>query len=64
LLAAITKSISGVGVNIQSANVRSIPDKKALNSFEVMVGSANDLNRLLRAIGKVSGVIRVNRARG
>jgi GTP pyrophosphokinase len=64
LLAAITKSISSVGVNIQSANVRSIPDKKALNSFEVMVGSANDLNRLLRAIGKVSGVIRVSRARG
>jgi GTP diphosphokinase / guanosine-3',5'-bis(diphosphate) 3'-diphosphatase len=64
LLAAITKSISSVGVNIQSANVRSMADKKAINSFEVMVGSANDLNKLLRAIGKVSGVIRVSRARG
>jgi len=64
LLASITKSISSAGVNIRSANVRSIPDKQALNSFEVMVGTADQLNRIIRAVGKVRGVIRVGRARG
>jgi guanosine-3',5'-bis(diphosphate) 3'-pyrophosphohydrolase len=64
LLAAITKSISSAGVNIRSANVRSIPNKQALNSFEVMVSTAAELNRLIRAIGKVRGVMRVGRARG
>ncbi|OFV87346.1 MAG: GTP pyrophosphokinase, partial [Acidobacteria bacterium RBG_16_68_9] len=59
LLAAITKSISSVGVNIRSANVRSTPDKQALNSFEVVVGTVDQLNRIIRAVGKVRGVIRV-----
>ncbi len=64
MLAAITKSISSAGVNISRAQVRSTPHKQALNSFEVMVSTADQLNRVIRAIGKLRGVMRVGRARG
>ncbi|HUI27165.1 MAG TPA: bifunctional (p)ppGpp synthetase/guanosine-3',5'-bis(diphosphate) 3'-pyrophosphohydrolase [Candidatus Kryptonia bacterium] len=64
LLAAMSKAISGAGVNISRAQVKSIPDKRAVNTFEVMVGDANQLNRVMRALGKVRGVTRVARARG
>jgi guanosine-3',5'-bis(diphosphate) 3'-pyrophosphohydrolase len=63
MLAAITKSISTAGVNISRAQVQSTPDKQALNRFEVMVGTADQLNRVIRAIGKLRGVIRVSRPR-
>ena len=64
LLAAISKAISSVGVNITRAQVRSVEDKKAVNTFEVMVSSADQLNRVIRALGKVRGVMKVARARG
>ena len=63
MLASITKSISAVGVNITRAQVQSTPDKQALNSFEIMVGTADQLNKVIRAIGKLRGVIRVSRPR-
>jgi GTP pyrophosphokinase len=63
MLAAITRSISSAGVNISRAQVHSTPDKQAVNSFEVMVGTADQLNRVIRAIGRLRGVIRVSRPR-
>jgi len=63
MLAAITRSISSAGVNISRAQVQSTPDKQAVNSFEVMVGTADQLNRVIRAIGRLRGVIRVSRPR-
>ncbi len=64
LLAAMSKAISSAGVNISRAQVRSVPDKKAVNTFEVVVSSADQLNRVIRSIGKVRGVMKVARARG
>jgi guanosine-3',5'-bis(diphosphate) 3'-pyrophosphohydrolase len=64
LLAAMSKAISGAGVNISRAHVKSVPDKRAVNMFEVMVGDATQLNRVMRALSKVRGVTRVARARG
>jgi guanosine-3',5'-bis(diphosphate) 3'-pyrophosphohydrolase len=64
LLAAMSKAISSAGVNISRAHVRSVPDKKAVNTFEVVVSSADQLNRVIRSIGKVRGVMKVARARG
>ena len=64
LLAAMSKAISAAGVNISRAHVRSVPDKKAVNTFEVLVSSADQLNRVIRSIGKVRGVMKVGRARG
>lgn len=64
LLAAISKAISSTGVNISGAQIRSVPEKKALNTFDVVVNSVDQLNRVIRAIGKVRGVMKVARARG
>jgi guanosine-3',5'-bis(diphosphate) 3'-pyrophosphohydrolase len=64
LLAAISKAISAAGVNISGAQVRSVPDKKAVNTFEVVVSSVDQLNRVIRSLGKVRGVMKVARARG
>ncbi len=64
LLANMSKAISSAGVNISRAQVHSVPDKKAVNTFEVVVSSVDQLNRVIRSIGKVRGVIKVARARG
>jgi len=64
LLANMSKAISNAGVNITRADVQSVPDKKAVNRFEVVVNHVDQLNRVMRAIGKVRGVMKVARARG
>jgi len=61
LLAAMSKAISAVGINITSADVRTLSDKRALNVFEVMVASAEDLQRVMRNLGRVRGVVKVAR---
>ena len=63
LLAAMSKAISSASVNITRAQVRTLPDKKALNTFEVMVDSVAALNRVIRGLGKVKGVVKVSRVR-
>jgi GTP diphosphokinase / guanosine-3',5'-bis(diphosphate) 3'-diphosphatase len=63
LLAAMSKAISSNGVNISRAEVRTGIDKKAVNVFEVMVDSVDALNRVMRGLGKVKGVMRVQRVR-
>ncbi len=63
LLAAMSKVISSSGVNITRAEVRTIGDKKALNTFEVMVERAEVLQRILRGLSRVKGVVRVSRMR-
>ncbi len=64
LLAALSKAITSAGANISKAQVRTLTDKKALNTFEVMVDSLDALNRVIRGLGKVRGVMRVQRVRG
>jgi GTP pyrophosphokinase len=64
LLANMSKAISSAGVNISRAQVRSVPDKKAVNSFEVVVSHVDQLNRVMRSLGKVRGVMKVGRAKG
>ena len=64
LLANMSKAISSAGVNISRAQVHSVPDKKAVNTFEVVVSSVDQLNRVIRSLGKVRGVMKVARARG
>ncbi len=63
LLAAMSRAIASAGVNITSAQVRTAPDKRALNTFEVMVDSVDALNRVMRGLGKVKGVMKVSRVR-
>jgi GTP diphosphokinase / guanosine-3',5'-bis(diphosphate) 3'-diphosphatase len=63
MLAAITNSIGTLGVNIRSAEIRSNPQRQGVDTFEVMVSTADQLNKVMHAIANVRGVIRVNRAR-
>ena len=62
-LAAITKAIAQTGINIAKAEVRGIPDRKALHAFELMVANVDDLSRLMRSLTRVRGVMRVERLR-
>ena len=62
-MAAMSKATSSVEVNIKSANVRTLSDNRALNLFEVMVSSAQDLKRVVNNLGRVRGVVKVSRVR-
>ena len=57
----MSKAISAVGINITSADVRTLPDKRARDVFEVMVASAEDLERVMRNLERVRGVVKVAR---
>lgn len=63
LLAALSKAISETGVNIANADVRTLPDKRAVNVFEVMVSSAEALDQVIRNLSRVRGVVKVARVR-
>jgi GTP pyrophosphokinase len=61
MLASISKVISSSGVNIARAEVRTDGQEQAVSSFQLMVTSADVLNGVMRAIGKLRGVLRVSR---
>jgi len=64
LLAAISAAITSAEVNIARAQVRTFPDQKALNTFEVMITNSEQLKRVLRNISRVKGVNKATRAKG
>jgi GTP diphosphokinase / guanosine-3',5'-bis(diphosphate) 3'-diphosphatase len=64
LLAAISAAITGADINIARAQVRTFPDQKALNTFEVMITDSKQLKRVLASIAKVKGVYKATRAKG
>ena len=57
----MSKAISTVGLNISNANVRTLSDKRALNVFEILIPSADDLQRVMRNLERVRGVVKVSR---
>ncbi|MBM4321628.1 MAG: bifunctional (p)ppGpp synthetase/guanosine-3',5'-bis(diphosphate) 3'-pyrophosphohydrolase, partial [Deltaproteobacteria bacterium] len=61
MLAELSKCFADSGVNISRANCRVLENKKAINSFEVMVKDRQQLMRVIRSIEKVEGVISVER---
>jgi len=63
LLAAMSKAISSAGINIARAHVHAMGDHKAQNTFELMVTNAEELNRVMRNLGRVRGVMKVARVR-
>ncbi len=64
LLAAISAAITSSNVNIARAQVRTFPNQRALNSFEVMISNSDQLKRVLHNISKVKGVYKATRAKG
>lgn len=64
LLAAISAAITSADVNITRAQVRTFPDQKALNTFEVMLTNSDQLKHVLSNISKVKGVYNAARVKG
>ncbi|WP_321370740.1 bifunctional (p)ppGpp synthetase/guanosine-3',5'-bis(diphosphate) 3'-pyrophosphohydrolase [uncultured Desulfuromusa sp.] len=63
MLVGISGAIADADANIFSASVHSRGDKKGSNLFEIDVENLEHLNRVIREIKKVKGVIRVERIR-
>jgi len=63
LLAEITKSISAAGVNIGAARVATHPDRTATQNFDLWITDVRVLNKLMKEIERVKGVLSVERIR-
>jgi GTP pyrophosphokinase len=63
VLAHITKSISSAGVNIGAARVSTSDDKTAVHEFDLWVADLRSLTSVMKEIGKVRGVLTVERVR-
>ncbi len=63
LLATVTKTISAAGINIGAARVVTTQDQMAEQNFDVWVTDAEALNAVMREIGKIRGVVSVERMR-
>ncbi|MEA3545045.1 MAG: bifunctional (p)ppGpp synthetase/guanosine-3',5'-bis(diphosphate) 3'-pyrophosphohydrolase [Thermodesulfobacteriota bacterium] len=63
MLVGISGAIAEADANIVSASVHARGDKKGTNLFEIDVENLEHLNRVIREIKKVKGVLRVERIR-
>ena len=63
ILATVTKSISSAGINIDAARVATTQEGKAISSFDVWVADVRTLNAVMKEIGRVKGVLTVERVR-
>ena len=63
MLVGISGAISAADANIVSATVHARGDRKGTNLFEIDVENLEHLNRVLREIKKVKGVLQVERIR-
>ena len=63
ILAAVTKSISSAGLNIEEARVNTTPDQKAVSSFDVWVKDVRTLRSVMKEIQRIRGVLSVERVK-
>ncbi len=63
MLAEITQLISKEGINIESANVHTTGDNKALLNFVIDVKNTDQLTKVLTDIQKIDGVLRAERVK-
>ena len=61
ILATMTQAITNAEANIVSAQIKSTVDKRGENIFELNVTDLNHLNRVMNALMKLKGVIKVER---
>ncbi len=61
LLANMCQAITGCGANISSAHAKTSDLKKAVNTFEIAVLDARQLDKVKRSLEMVPGVIKVER---
>jgi GTP pyrophosphokinase len=63
LLAKVTKTISSAAINIDAAKVTTGQDQKATQTFDLWVTDVGTLNAVMKQIGKIKGVLGVERVR-
>ncbi len=63
LLAKVTNTISNAGINIGAARVTTTEDQKAVQTFDLFVNDVDTLNAVMREIGRIKGVMTVERLR-
>jgi GTP pyrophosphokinase len=63
ILADMSQAISGCGVNIYQANIRTTKDQKSLALFEVEVNNVEQLSRVISALEAKKCVINVERVK-
>ncbi|MCB9030474.1 MAG: bifunctional (p)ppGpp synthetase/guanosine-3',5'-bis(diphosphate) 3'-pyrophosphohydrolase [Deltaproteobacteria bacterium] len=61
VLANLTNAITTNGANISNAHIKTSPDGKAENSFEIVIEDARQLENITRALEMVPGVLKVER---
>lgn len=61
LLKTMTESFAGLGINIQSANIRTTKDKKAICLFDISVRDSSHLNQTIFEMQKIKGILSVER---
>jgi guanosine-3',5'-bis(diphosphate) 3'-pyrophosphohydrolase len=62
ILANVGQTFSGQGINISEANCRAGDDGRAVNVFTFVCSDLTQLKSVMRALGKVQGVVAVERA--
>jgi GTP pyrophosphokinase len=63
LLAAITKMISGEGVNIQAGQITTSANNRAVQTFDLSVRDRKHLDNVIKQLSKIRGVLSVERVR-
>ncbi len=63
LLSEMSAAFASRGVNIAEAHCRTMDDGLAHNTFEVLVINVGQLNEAVKTVGKIEGVISVERVR-
>jgi GTP pyrophosphokinase len=61
LLAEESAAITASDATIASAEITTTPDKKAVNTFEILVSDLDHLRSVIKALERVKGVIKVER---
>ncbi|MBI2392858.1 MAG: bifunctional (p)ppGpp synthetase/guanosine-3',5'-bis(diphosphate) 3'-pyrophosphohydrolase [Deltaproteobacteria bacterium] len=61
ILATVGSTFHGMNVNITEANCRADDQGRAVNMFTFEIGDVNQLKGVMRALGKVQGVVSVER---
>ncbi|MGO8994800.1 MAG: RelA/SpoT family protein [Polyangiaceae bacterium] len=62
ILANVGQTFSAQGINISEANCRASDDGRAVNVFTFVCSDLTQLKSVMRALGKVQGVVAVERA--
>ena len=63
LLAKVTKTISSAAINIGAAKITTSQDQKAIHTFDLWVTDVDTLNSVMKQIGRIKGVLGVERVR-